>query len=52
MTEPALEARRAYERNWAKENRDKVRAHQERYWNKKAAEAAAREPAKLTAAAK
>lgn len=38
MDEKALEARRAYKRKWARENRDKVRAAQERYWKKKAAE--------------
>lgn len=42
MTEQAKEARRAYKREWAKKNRDKVKAAQERYWTKKAAE---REPA-------
>ena len=38
MTEAALEARRAYKREWAKKNKDKVREQQERYWAKKAAE--------------
>ena len=42
MTEQAKEARRAYKREWAKKNRDKVKAAEERYWTKKAAE---REPA-------
>ena len=41
MDEKALEARRAYYRNyqreWAKKNPDKIRASQERYWLKKAA---------------
>lgn len=36
MTEQAAEARRAYRRKWAKENPDKVRAQQERYWSKRA----------------
>lgn len=40
MTEQAKEARRAYRREWNRKNRDKVKAAQERYWNKKAAEAA------------
>ena len=40
MNEAAKEARRAYKRKWAKENPDKVRAAQERYWKKKAAETA------------
>ena len=34
----AIEARRAYQREWRAENREKVRAAQERYWLKKAAE--------------
>lgn len=48
MTENAKAARRAYKNKWAKENRDKVRAAQERYWEKRAAEAAAipKQPAK------
>ena len=50
MTEQAAAARRAYKREWARNNRDKVKAQQERYWARKAAEAAAvetqeREPA-------
>lgn len=36
MTEQAKEARRAYKREWAKRNPDKIRAQQERYWTKKA----------------
>ena len=39
MTDEAKEARRAYKRKWARENPDKVKAQQERYWTKKAAEA-------------
>ena len=38
MNEKAAAARRAYKRKWAKANPDKVRAQQERYWTKKAAE--------------
>lgn len=38
MTEQAREARRAYRREWNRKNRDKVRAAQERYWEKKAIE--------------
>ena len=44
MNEQAKAARRAYKRKWAKQNPDKVKAQQERYWTKKAA-AAEREPA-------
>lgn len=39
MTEQANEARRAYKRQWAKNNPEKIRAQQERYWAKRAAEA-------------
>lgn len=38
MTEEAKAARRAYKREWARRNPDKIRAQQERYWNKRAAE--------------
>lgn len=38
MTEAAKEARRAYKRQWARDNPDKIRAQQQRYWQKKAAE--------------
>lgn len=40
MDEKALEARRAYKRQWQRDNPDKVKAQQERYWTKKAAAAA------------
>lgn len=36
MTDKAKEARRAYKRKWQRENRDKVKEYQTRYWNKKA----------------
>lgn len=36
MTDAAKEARREYRRQWAKNNPDKVRAMQERYWEKQA----------------
>ena len=36
MTEQAREARRAYKREWAKANREKVRAAQARYWERRA----------------
>lgn len=38
MTEAAKEARRAYQREWAKKNPDKRQATQARYWAKKAKE--------------
>lgn len=41
MNEAAAEARRAYKREWNRKNRDKVKAAQARYWEKKAREAAA-----------
>ena len=40
MTDAAKEARRAYKREWNRKNKDKVKAAQERYWNKRAEEAA------------
>ena len=43
MDESARAARNAYRRAWYKKNRELVRQQQERYWNKKAAEAAAQE---------
>jgi hypothetical protein len=42
MNEKAAEARRAYKRKWARENPEKVKAQQERYWVKQAAKAAER----------
>lgn len=33
-----IEARRAYQRKWRAENKDKVKEHNRRYWLKKAAE--------------
>ena len=40
MTEAAREARRAYKREWNRKNRDKCRAAEQRYWERKAAAAA------------
>lgn len=40
MTEQAKEKRREYRREWARKNPDKVKAAQERYWQKKAAQQA------------
>lgn len=41
LTEAALEARRAYQREWKRKNREKVKAQQERYWQRKADQEAA-----------
>ena len=41
MTPEAREARKAYKRERAKKNPDKIRQYQETFWNKKAQEAAA-----------
>lgn len=41
MNAKAAAARRAYKRKWAKENPEKIRAQQERYWTKKAEQEAA-----------
>lgn len=43
MNEKALAARRAYKREWNRRNPDKVRAAQERYWNRKAEAAEAKQ---------
>lgn len=48
MNDKAKAARREYKRQWAKNNPEKVKAQQERYWNKKAAEAAQKKPAAVT----
>lgn len=40
MNEKAKEARRAYKREWNRRNREKVKAAQARYWERKAAAAA------------
>lgn len=40
LTGAAAEARRAYKREWNRKNRDKVRAAQSRYWERKAQQAA------------
>lgn len=50
MTEQAMEARRAYKRKWARENRDKIREQQARYWQRQA-EKQEQEPAKEPAPA-
>ncbi len=41
MNEKAKQARNAYKREWNRKNRDKVKKHQEAYWEKKAREAEA-----------
>lgn len=45
LNEQAAAARRAYRRKWARENQDKVRAQQDRYWMKVAEAAAESEKA-------
>ncbi len=41
MNKTAKKAKNEYMKQWRKNNRDKIRASQERYWSKKAAEAKA-----------
>ena len=41
MTDEARAAAREYKRRWRESNRDKVKASNNRYWEKKAREAAA-----------
>lgn len=36
LSKEAIEARRKYKREWARKNKDKVKAAQERYWEKQA----------------
>lgn len=36
LSKEAKEARRKYKREWARKNKDKVKAAQERYWEKQA----------------
>jgi hypothetical protein len=36
----AIEARRAYQREWRKRNKDKIREYNDRFWIKKGAELA------------
>lgn len=40
LSAEAKAARRAYKREWAKANPDKVKAQQERYWERQAEKAA------------
>lgn len=42
-TEKALQAARAYKKEWRRKNKDKVRESNARYWAKKAAELEAQE---------
>lgn len=44
MTEQAKEARRAYKREWNRKNRDRVKAAQARYWERKAQAAQDQQP--------
>jgi len=46
MTEQAKAARREYKRAWAAANPDKVRAQQERYWQRRAQQAQQAEEAR------
>lgn len=40
MNEQAKEARRAYKREWYRRNKDKVKAANEKHWQRKAEQAA------------
>ena len=46
MNRKGIEARRAYQKAWREKNRDKVKAAQQRYWERKAAQQATQEPHK------
>lgn len=52
ITEAAKRARREYHNKWRKEHPEKVKEYNNKYWNKKAAEAEAAEEEKETAANK
>jgi predicted transposase YbfD/YdcC len=39
ITAEAINARRAYQRKWREENRERIRAYNADYWARKAAEA-------------
>lgn len=43
LKEKALELRREYQREWRRKNKDKVRANNRRYWERKAQKAAREE---------
>lgn len=43
MSDAASKAKREYMRKWRAKNRDKVKAAQDRYWSKRAAEMAKKE---------
>ena len=47
MSESGKEARRAYKREWARRNPDKIREQQRRYWERRAAAAEERRQAAL-----
>lgn len=36
LTQAAIEARRAYQREWRRNNKDKVKANNRRYWERRA----------------
>lgn len=44
MNDKAKAARREYKRRWAKANPEKIKAQQERYWTKKAAQTEGEKP--------
>ena len=46
MNEKAIAEKKAYMKEWRKKNKDKVKAAQERYWEKKANENKEIEPDK------
>ena len=49
MDSAAIEARNAYRRKWYRKNKDKVKAQQERYWIRKAAQLTAKDAAQKDA---
>ena len=47
-SQAASDARKAYLKEWRRNNRDKVRQYQERYWVRRAEKAAEKETANAT----
>lgn len=46
MNDAASKAKREYMRKWRAENKDRIKAHQQKYWERKAAEQAEKEDGK------
>ncbi len=47
MNDAARKAKNAYQREWRKRNREKVKMHNERYWTKQGEEMACRDGGRI-----